>query len=44
MGRTSLAALYSRHLEMSRCQSPRVDMPLVGVLQLVLIFLGLYSL
>jgi hypothetical protein len=34
MGRTSLATLYSRRLEMSCCQSPRVDTPQVGVLQL----------
>jgi hypothetical protein len=34
MGRTSLAILYSRHLEMPHYQSPRVSMPRVGVLQL----------
>jgi hypothetical protein len=34
MGRTSLAVLYSKHLEMLCHQSPRVGMPRVRVLQL----------
>jgi hypothetical protein len=34
MGRTSLVVLYSKCWEILHRQSPRVDMPQVGVLQL----------